>query len=90
MKRKVLLINEKQLQEAKKILDKNNINFYEAGFPNGTVQIIKKYESKMNNTYDSLNEYAKSIGFKDVAEAISKIGSGRKFRQQFNKDFTTD
>lgn len=79
------------------ILKNHQIKHYEAGYPNGKVTLIETYQSKINTKkankagdkeHQKMIEYSQMLGYKDISEAISALGSGSEFRRRFKKEFT--
>lgn len=86
MSQVVISIDESHLENTSKLLKKYSIPFRILGYPNGTVQVVESFPSKLN-VHADLNKFAIQLGYKSTVDAIKNIGSGREFRNKFNKEF---
>jgi hypothetical protein len=84
MEQFVIIINKTQISLAKALLDENNINYREAGYPNGKVEVRESYPSKINRHTD-MRGFAREKGYKSVTDAIGAMGSAIVFKREFNK-----
>ena len=83
-----IIVNEEQVERAKILLEDSNINYREAGYPDGSVEVKESYPSKINLHAD-LEKYARLKGYDSVVKAIGKMGGGRSFKMSFDKEFKT-
>ncbi len=94
----ILKIEKVHIKEVINALNSFNLKYEIAGNPNGKVTLIESFQSSMNNKrksgnnkkkyqYDKMNKYAVEKGYKDVTEAISKLGSHKIFMKKFKEEY---
>jgi hypothetical protein len=86
MKQSIISIPESNLSNAIKLFDKYNIEYRLLGYPNGKIETVESFPSKMN-VYNDMQKFAKQLGYKNTIEAIIEIGGGRAFKAKFDKEF---
>ena len=96
----ILKIEKVYINEVMNALNSFNLKYEIAGDPNGKVTLIESFESSMNNKrksgdnkkkeqYDKMNNYAVEKGYKDVTDAISKLGSPKIFIKKFKEEYNS-
>lgn len=87
MKDRYIKIKKGKIQEAINALSEANLSFVVSFYDcDGKLQETGYFQSKMN-TYNEKTRFSKSIGCKNIPEAINKFGSRQLFEQKFAESY---